>query len=47
MSQSGFPYADTRNMYAIHTLFRREFGYEAEDVFGTPSVGVPARVGQH
>jgi hemerythrin-like domain-containing protein len=26
MSQNGSPYADTRNMYIVHILFRREFG---------------------
>jgi hypothetical protein len=25
MSESGSPYADTRDMYTIHVLFRREF----------------------
>jgi len=26
MSQNGSPLADTRNMYIIHMVFRREFG---------------------
>lgn len=47
MPQAASAYADTRNMYAIHMLFRREFGLlpppRATDVvFGTPSVSAAA-----
>jgi len=40
MTESGNPYADTQSMYAVHMMFRREFGLLAGLVEAVPTADV-------